>query len=154
MTVRGIAWSDSGVLLVEEETVFPGPLSEECGGVGTLSEVHGLYVVDSRLMRREYPLNGGVKDSILLDLGTGHWANPIAVLPAGTHDVHRATPNLSLCSQTDKTQRKLFGKTRTVLSIRCSRSISSKYASDIGLIGQGDMELVHIEVGGKKVGTY
>ncbi|WP_264982682.1 hypothetical protein [Pseudodesulfovibrio portus] len=154
MTVRGIAWTDSGVLMVEEETVFPALPSEECGGMRTLSEVYGLYVVDSRLMRRGYPLNGGVKDSILLDLGTKHWANPVALLPAGTHDLHRATPGLNVCRQADKTQRKLFGKERTVLAIRCSRNIPSKYASDIGLIGQGNMELVHIEVGGKKVGTY
>lgn len=154
MTVRGIAWSNSGVLLVEEETVFTALPSEECGGVRTLSEVYGLYVVDSRLMRRGYPLNGGVKDSILLDLGAKHWATPVAILPAGTHDLRRATPDLSVCRQTDKTQRKLFGKTRTVLSIQCSHNIPTKYASNIGLIGIGGMELVHIEVKGKMVGTY
>jgi hypothetical protein len=142
------------VLLVEEQTVFTGPLFEECGGMRTLSEVYGLYVVDSRLMRREYPLNGGVKDSILLDLGAKHWTNPVAILPAGIHDLHRTTPGLNVCRQADKTQRKLFGKERTVLSIQCSHNILAKYASDIGLIDKGGMELVQIEVKGKNVGTY
>jgi hypothetical protein len=152
--VRGLTWGASGVLLVEETVTFPEPFAKEHSCERSLSQTYGLYADGARLMRRDYPLNGGVVDTVLLDLQAETWGNPIAVLPAGAHDLRRAKAGQSECRLVHATHRILFGKTRTILSVKCSLAPPAEYAAGIGLIYMGGLKLVRIEVGGEKIDDY
>jgi hypothetical protein len=154
MVVRGLTRNATGGLLVEETVTVPGQLAGEPACPQTVTQTYGLYTDGARLMRRDYPLNGGVVDTVLLDVRAGVWGNPVLVVPAGTHDLRRAKPGQSECRLAHVTQRTLFGKPRMVLSVKCSLAPPAEYASGIGLIDMGGMKLVRIEAGGEKSDDY
>lgn len=154
MVVRGLTRDAAGVLLVEETVTVPGQLAGEPACPQTVTQTYGLYADGARLLRRDYPLNGGTVDTVLLDVRAERWGNPVGVLPAGTHDLRRAEPGRSECRRVGETQRTLFGEPRTVLSVTCSLAPPAEYASGIGLINMAGMRLVCIEAGGRRVEAY
>ncbi len=90
----------------------------------------------------EAPLSkgGSIPPLIRLDVDGAQWGIPVTLVNTG----EQVSTD---CNIVSVKKQKLFGKTRTVLTVKGKYCVPRKYASGIGLIEEADMRLTRIEHG-------
>jgi hypothetical protein len=134
LTLTGISRDDKGRCLVREETTATIP------DVGVKKDVREYlqYIDGSRVMEAPLSKGGSIPPLIRLDLGGAQWGIPVTLINTGEQIITE-------CNIISVKKQKLFGKTRTVLTVRGKYCVPRKYASGIGLIEEADMRLTCIE---------
>ncbi|WP_272698703.1 hypothetical protein [Desulfovibrio sp. Fe33] len=136
LTLTGIRKDDKGGCLVKEEVTATIP---DAGVQKTVRE-YIQYIDGTRLMEAPLSKGGSIPPLIRLDVDGAQWGIPVTLVNTG----EQVSTD---CNIVSVKKQKLFGKTRTVLTVKGKYCVPRKYASGIGLIEEADMRLTRIEHG-------